>query len=185
MKPFHRVCICLGLTLCLLGFTGCKKEPAEEPVKPDGPKPVSFQNTNKVVAAKVAEPDVTDTTVVTATADFNNDGLKDLAVLHKAKGRKNEVDIYIRKKPDAPTEGTPSATAKREYFHAGTIQQGGEGRVMGLMVESRQQFADLILLMEYSDRVNREMVHYRNDGKRFIVVSREQASARKPDVQGQ
>lgn len=180
MTPIRHVCICLGLTLCLVTISACGKksdEAAQNP--PTAKKPVSFANTNTILKASEAEPAITDTTAKSVTADFNNDGLKDLAVLNQTTGSKNEVEIYIQKKQE-PT--TPPVTAEKEYFHAGTIQHEGDGRVIGLMVESQKQLADLVLLMEYPDRVNREMIHYKNNGEQFLLISREQASTRKPDV---
>ena len=92
-------------------------------------------------------------------ADFNADGLEDVAIIDVSTGA-NQITVYIRKKVPGNDSDDPV------YFEAGSIRRTLEGNIIGLMSRKNGPYTDLIVLLAHPNRPN-EMIHYRNDGKQF------------------
>lgn len=162
------------LTLTILAAAGCSKTPPPPappppPPAPAAPAPVAeaepdtsfgFTNTAEAVSAdRIKGADRTSS----VAADFNRDGLADLAVVEKTENDSGQqVSIYIQKPPD-PTGEKPATTV---YYKGGAIRQPPEGKIQGVMTRQRGGYTDLILLVSGAAG-KPKMVHYRNDGQQF------------------
>jgi len=136
-------------------LSGCAKE------KPPVPQPTVFAFTNIDETIPEEEINVAERTK-SVVADFNLDGLKDLAILEHADQGRNEVSIYIRKQD---LEGGQATI----YYKGGAIRRPVEGKIVGIASRVWQKYTDLVLLIAYTNRGD-EMVHYRNNGARFTEL---------------
>lgn len=160
--------------------SGCGKRALDKGT-PAPPAPVTsfeFTSTNKVVTKEDMKIDDERKIV---KADFNMDGLSDLAVIRSDGISTNEVTIYI-KKPFPATES--SARVKTYYYQAGAVRRPLEGgRITGIASHVGEKAVDLIILVSYTNRPN-DMIHYYNDGKRFaekeVWISSANATTNKP-----
>ena len=125
-----------------------------EPETPPGVFP--FTSTNQTVSRREIHLNAQTPSV---TADFNHDGLADIAVASESPSGENTITLYVQK-PAASVGG------EAEYYRAGTIPHATDGRIIGLMSRKREEYADLILLVTRSNRAN-EMLNYYNDGTGF------------------
>lgn len=159
-----------ALAACLLLSACSKPEPEvrEEPPAPL-PKTFAFTETNTLVAASEIESIGDEKTAL--KADFNQDGLSDIAIIRKEGGVQNKVDIYIQKKtaPSEDTGGTASTT-EAIYFKGGTIQRPTEGEITGIASRAEKRVVDIIILVTHSNKPN-DWIHYRNDGASFTEVA--------------
>ncbi|MGD9873469.1 MAG: hypothetical protein AB7T27_04280 [Kiritimatiellia bacterium] len=174
----------LMLILSLAAF-GCakKEEPAAlSPAPAEPPAEVPFTSTEEVVAREDIQ--MAEEQNKTVTADFDMDGLEDLAVVDPRDGHQNEVNIYIQKPeekqaqpapstaPAAPAGGAASLTSpekgKIQYYKAGVIRQPKDGTVIGLMIRKRKDITDLLVLLQ-DQTLNNQMLHYLNDGQKFFL----------------
>ncbi|MBN2301238.1 MAG: hypothetical protein JXN60_01845, partial [Lentisphaerae bacterium] len=57
----------------------------------------------------------------------------------------------------------------RKFGRAGAIHSIGDGRITGIASRRNDKYTDLIILVEPSGKPT-EMIHYRNDGRRFEIV---------------
>ena len=150
------------LASLILVSCGGKKE-TEAPPPPEAQKTFTFTETNSIVTA--SELEGSENASKTLKADFNLDGLNDLAIIRSQGGAQSEVDIYIQERTDS--EGTEAT--EKTFFRGGTIKRHDDGRIIGLVSKSNKQIIDIILLVTYSNRPN-EMVHYQNDGTSFTEI---------------
>ena len=95
-------------------------------------------------------------------ADFNADGLEDIAVI-EGEADDKRITIYIRK------HLIQSKEQEHVYFNAGGLEKISGGQIIGLMTRKNNKFTDLIVIVSFDDEPN-QMVHYRNDGKSFSLV---------------
>ena len=145
-----------GAVLC-----GCgRKEPAE-------PLPTQFSFTATNVVIPVEELKI-DTNVEIVKADFNRDGVEDIALVESTGTREKNIVIYIRRK--GGQKGLTTQKLK-EYYKAGMIRRIINGPVVGLGTKKGQDYVDLVILYEDLDKNgSREMIHYQNDGKTFTEI---------------
>ena len=167
------------LVLVVALAAGCaKKEPpvAAPPATEEPPAEVSFTATNEVVVREDIQ--IADERKA-VEADFDMDGLDDLAVIDPREGHQNEVNIFIQKPAEEPpATGTPPEAAgtqiasqekgKIAYYHAGVIRQPQSGTVIGLMIRKRKDLTDLLVLLQ-DETLNNQMLHYFNDGQKFYL----------------
>lgn len=147
-------------SLILVSCGGKKKiEPPPQPPQ----RSFTFTETNSIVTA--SELEGAENAGKALKADFNLDGLDDLAVIRGQGHAQSEVDIYIQEK--AESDGTGGGETR--FFRGGTIRRHDDGRIIGLVSKSNKEIVDIILLVTYSNRPN-EMIHYQNDGKSFTEV---------------
>jgi hypothetical protein len=159
MPRIYRRFFCAAIALALLSGCG-RKEPAVQL-----PTAFSFTATNIVVRAEefIARPEVE-----VVKADFNRDGIEDMAVVENSKVREKRIVIYIQRKGEKAGLATERI---KEYYEAGTIRRVITGPVVGLGTKKSGAHVDLLILYEDPDRGgSREMVHYRNDGKNFTEI---------------
>jgi len=159
MPRVYRRFFCAAVAIALLG--GCGRK---EPVVPL-PTTFSYTATNIVVRAEsfIARPEVE-----VVKADFNRDGIEDMAVVENSKAREKRVVIYIRRKGQKAGMATERI---KEYYEAGTIRRVISGPVVGLGTKKSGAHIDLLILYENPDKAgSREMVHYQNDGKSFTEI---------------
>ncbi len=178
------------LVLALLSCTGCSKQetPPPPPSGPALPKTVTFTDTNEVVAG---EQVVVTEKSKAVTADLNLDGLQDVVMIEEAPDGREQVSIYIRKPvPDAlptpPTTPPPTPPALEpakppppepvfevdmvSFYRAGVIHPLSSGRIIGLMTKrGRDAHTDILIVVAHPDGHN-EIVHYQNEGTRFVMV---------------
>jgi len=144
--------------------TSCAKKEIEPAPPPPSPNTFAFTDTSTTIAA--SEIDTADNAKRSLKADFNLDGLSDLAVI-KAEGEiQNKVEIYIQK---ARKSGSDAANPEPTFFRGGTIERPNDGKIIGLASKVDKEMADIILLITYSSSPNK-FIHYRNDGKSFTEV---------------
>ena len=151
------------ITLCVaLAGCGQPEPPKRETVtavvaEPEAPRDVfPFTSTNQTVTRRDIRLTAETPSV---TADFNHDGLADIAVASESPGGENTITLYVQKPASA-------AGGETEYYRAGSIPNATDGRIIGLMSRKREEFADLILLVTRTNRPN-EMLRYYNDGSGF------------------
>ncbi|HNR93732.1 MAG TPA: hypothetical protein PKK36_03885 [Kiritimatiellia bacterium] len=165
------------MLLVVLAFGCAKKEPAAAPLPEQPPAEVPFTATNEVVMRE--EIQIADERKA-VEADFDMDGLDDLAVIDPREGHQNEVNIFIQKPADEPSAAPAAAAAasgarlvspekgKMVYYRAGVIRQPADGTVIGLMIRKRKDITDLLVLLQ-DETLNNQMLHYFNDGKKFYL----------------
>lgn len=166
------------LVLVVALAAGCAKKepPAAPPATEEPPAEVSFTATNEVVVRE--EIQIADERKA-VEADFDMDGLDDLAVIDPREGHQNEVNIFIQKPAEEPAaaETPPGASGVRiaspekgkiAYYHAGVIRQPQSGTVIGLMIRKRKDLTDLLVLLQ-DETLNNQMLHYFNDGQKFYL----------------
>lgn len=153
----------LGISAVLVSCSDKKSEEAQQPA----PLPKTFSYTDTDAVVKAEEIQTADVEKRSLKADFNLDGLSDLAVIRSEGNSHNEVDIYIQKKPDAETEKDSPIDAS--FFRGGTIKRPDDGKIIGLASRQEKKMVDIILLVAYTNQPN-QMIHYRNDGKSFTEV---------------
>ena len=137
--------------------SGCAGSEEKAEVEPEDSAVISFTNIFQTVADEELDVEEEGKTVM---ADFNMDGLPDMAVVHDTSPTNSEVSIYIRK-PDA---GREMVDAMVSYYRVGTIREALGGRIVGIASARREKYTDLILLVNHPERGN-EMIQYRNDGE--------------------
>ena len=152
--------------VALFALAGCSE--SVPPPQPAGlPKEISLKNTDEVVPAKdISSKDL----AKSVQADFNLDGLKDVALVKQVDPTVNELTIYI-KKPEEPasTSGGQQGSA---YYRTATLRDSLDGKLVGIASRQRDKFTDLIILMAHSNAAT-EMLHYENDGSRFQLITPE------------
>ncbi len=157
------ICHLILLVAVSCVVVGCKGEKTTQSAPS---QTFSYIETNEVATAEEAgfdeEQKTTSKNIV--RADFNFDGLMDVAIVDNNGGSENDqVLIYIQKAiPLDPT-------ADPIYYRAGTIRQSLEGDIIGLMSRKQGRFTDLTVLIKRDNGHNR-MILYRNDGKQFTEV---------------
>ena len=160
MKCMMLMCLVVAL-IC----AGCGQNPedvAAPPSQPPQPRVFAFTNTAEVATAEEIGEVLPARSV---KADFNLDGLQDLAVVEEGiEEGETQVTIYIRR---AVTEGGVSELVS--YYRGGWIQSATDGDIIGVMSSRRQQYTDLILLVARPDGPN-AMVHFHSDGSSFSLV---------------
>ncbi len=119
----------------------------------------AFTATNETVAATNI-PRVAETEYV--AADFNLDGLPDLAVIETNAASNPRVTIYVRRPVPSPSEMSQMAS----YYRGGEISLEADADIIGLMTRGSERYSDLIVLVK-RDREPNEMIHFFNDGVRF------------------
>ena len=162
--------ILLTVMLTCLIFSSCSKPQQKEP-PPPLPKTFAFTDTNTVIAASEIESPENDKNSL--KADFNQDGLSDLAIIKKEGENQNKVDIYIRMKPEtaaAAGSESPLASAEARYFKGGTIQRPLEGRIIGIASAAEGKVVNIVILVSHTNQPN-EWIQYRNDGGSFTEVT--------------
>jgi hypothetical protein len=147
-------------------LTSCAEKKTEAPKPEPLPKTFAFTDTNTVTSAK--EIEAADSDKRSLKADFNLDGLNDLAIIKDYGEVKNAVDIYIQKKPDAPADNS-TPVEEPTFFRGGTIKRPADGQIIGLASSEENNMVNIIILVTYTNRQN-EMIHYMNDGKSFTEV---------------
>lgn len=150
--------IAAGALTAACWAVGCKKQ---EPAPLPPPDPIKVSITNQSIT-------VTETQIAAlqeerpAVADFNYDGLKDMAVLQKSGEGGHEVAIYIRT-PDDDNE----LSADPNYFKGGIIKSHWDGKVIGVMSRPRSGMVDLLLLIARPGSDRNEFIRFQSDGTRF------------------
>lgn len=134
-----------------------------EPPKPEAEQPTAFAFTNTDETVVADRIDIENKKSV--VADFNLDGLDDLAALSEMDNGVNEVAIYIQKQ----TSPSEPAGAKKTYYKAATIKRVTEGKIIGIASRRQKNLTDLIVLVSHANQ-NNEMIHYQNDGMQFIQM---------------
>lgn len=149
----------------LLITAACSRN-KEQPPAPPQQSVFSYTSTNVVV--NITELQTQENENKTLKADFNLDGLSDMAIISGDHNLQNEVDIYIR--TDRGPEQISGANPKpASFYHGGTIRRPDNGKIIGLMSGAEGRMVNIILLVSYTNRPN-DMIHYRNDGASFSEV---------------
>ena len=130
--------------------TGCRK-PATPP--PAEPRSYTFTATNVVVREGEIRRSPRANPIY---ADFNRDGLKDVAVLEENTNALTDVVIYIRR---------PSST-EVTYYRGGAISRKLDGKIIGIGSSRRDEHTDLVLVVTRTTGTN-EFVHFYNTGGEF------------------
>ncbi len=99
-------------------------------------------------------------------ADFNLDGLMDLALMRVRPGAPDEVEILIRRPPPVSGDNAAPLVAGNVYYRAGVIRREPGTRIVGIASRVRDRFTDLVVLVAREGMRN-EMIHYVNDGTGF------------------
>lgn len=146
--------------VCLL-LAGCGVEVPEAPQK-KMVEEVTFSAAVSNLAVEIEETALADRSQA-VVADFNLDGLNDVALVEAAGNDKNEVTLYMREKP---SEEYPRQTV---YRRAGTIQAPGNGNIVGVASRRRETHTDLIILFRETGGTT-ELVHFLNKGDRLVRV---------------
>jgi len=144
----------------------CSKKPQSEPLS-ELPKTFAFTETNVVVGAE--EIETPDNEGSTLKADFNQDGLSDLAIIKKEGEIQNKVDIYIQQPQQAAGGSAKVSQAQAKYFKGGTIERPITGRITGIASASNDKLVNIVILVTHSNSPN-EWIQYRNDGGSFTEV---------------
>lgn len=157
-----------GFTL-LLGLSGCGEEPPPEQ-KGEYRKFVSFTNKADVVKNPLSTVESRGDAV---EADFNLDGIPDLAVLGRNKGVGSFIELFIQKLEEGSAEGAEASGAKQgdgSYYRVGVISEVGDEKITGLLLRKAETFTDLVMIVTPPEGKKR-FVHYRNRGDGFERVS--------------
>lgn len=151
------------IILASLMLVSCGRKKETEPPPPATQKIFTFTETNSVITA--SELEESENADKALKADFNLDGLSDLAIIRSQGQAQSGVDIYIQERTDSEdTEG-----AEKRFFRGGTITRHDDGKIIGLVSKANKKIIDIILLVTYSNRPN-DMIHYRNDGTSFTEI---------------
>jgi hypothetical protein len=156
-----RIQIVLLVSLILVS---CGKK--QETVVPPPPQQKTFEFTQTNTIVDASELESAENANKALKADFNLDGLNDLAIIRTSGNAQSEVDIYIQRKTDATTAQDSGGTS---FFRGGTISRPNDGKIIGLVSRANKKMVNIILLITYSNRPN-EMIQYRNDGASFTEV---------------
>jgi hypothetical protein len=151
----------LCVTLSTFALCSCSKE--QEVAPPPEPLPTTFDYTatNAILDAQAVHAAAKSDK--TLEADFNLDGLNDLAVIRQNGSRtKNEVDIYIQKKPDEKQDAP-------KFYAGGRIVRPDGGRIAALMSKVAGAQVNMLLLISYSNKPP-HLIEYINDGKTFTEL---------------
>ncbi len=148
---------------------GCRRAPPPPPPPPEQPRVFPITNTTETVREEDIHVRDADKAV---EADFNLDGWRDLALVHSAGQKTNEVAIFIRKAPPVPTADPQRAV----YYKAGAIRRVLEGRIIGLASRRRDRFTDLVVILAHTNAPN-ELLHYKNEGARFVEAGADGVTA--------
>jgi hypothetical protein len=162
MMNMFRIQIVLLVSLILVSCG--KKQETVIPAPPQQQKTFEFTQTNTIVSA--SELEGSENANKALKADFNLDGLSDLAIIRTRGNAQSEVDIYIQKKTDATTA---QDSGEASFFRGGTISRPNDGKISGLVSSANKKMVNIILLITYSNRPN-EMIQYQNDGASFTEV---------------
>lgn len=141
----------LGVTALLAG--GCSRDSDAPP--PPRATSFSFENAEETVTADRIRGDDSAKPIV---ADFNLDGLDDLAVMEGDGDNQNEIVIYIRKRGESEEHPV--------YYRGGSIQRHVDGHIIGVGHNRRGKQTDLLVLVARTNGPN-DMVHYFNTGRGF------------------
>jgi len=152
------LCVLVALSVVLCGCA------PPQPVVEQGPtRYVSFTN----VEASVSEDVVNQTDDKgRVEADFNLDGLTDLALMRVRPGAPDEVEILIRQPPVVSGDNAAPLVAGNVYYRAGVIRREPGTRIVGIASRVRGRFMDLVVLAAREGARN-EMIHYVNNGSGF------------------
>lgn len=175
------------LALTCLFQSGCFKpaEPEPEPIPTELPAEIVFGPTSLPPPVEIKE-ETLQTAKKSVVADFNLDGLDDVAIVEEVEeppptgedpktGKKPasiapikppEVTVYIKAKPK---ENVGAAAQKNLYHKAGVIPSILGRTVKGIMSRKTQKYTDLVILFKEDDG-STEMVHYQNKGSKFVKV---------------
>lgn len=180
----RNVVLIVGMFLCVI-TTGCFKpaEPEPEPIPTELPAEIVFEETNLPPPVEIKE-ETLQTTKNSVVADFNLDGLDDVAIVEEVEEepppetgepgdkvgpltpiKPPEVTVYIKAKPT--TGGT--GVQKNLYHKAGVIPSILGRTVKGIASRKREKYTDLVILFK-EDSGTTEMVHYQNRGSKFVKV---------------
>ena len=143
---------------CVLCLCSCRADRKTEP--PEVPPAFSFAATNETVEAREIPMEKSSRFV---TADFNMDGLQDLAIIETAEDGDRQVSLYIRK---SVSNGEMKDLIS--YYKGGAIRLPTADNIIGIMSRRRERFTDLILLMARPGSTN-EMIHFHNNGAQFSM----------------
>ncbi len=145
------------MAVCVIVATGCSKKVTESPKKDNGYSSFADKsiivNPSEVPAAEKAKA---------VQADFNLDGLSDMAYVQKYDSGESEVAILIQKPKGAKDETVV-------YYRGGGIRRGIEGKITGVASRIGAKYTDLLVLVAYTNKPN-EMISYLNDGSGFREV---------------
>jgi len=148
-----------SLVVCLLLLViGCSKK--EQAVAPPPEEEVYAITATNTIVAEEEIPVVAQSRMV--RADFNMDQLEDLALAEEYDDGKSEISIYLQKQGE---------NLKKAFFKAGGIRPRGEYKITALMSKKGAEHIDLLVIFTYPDD-DKEMVHYRSDGKAFREILR-------------
>jgi len=152
-------------TFTLLTFAaGC--QPPAEPITEEPTRRVAFSNVTQTVAEEDIAPAEQSDRV---EADFNLDGLMDVALMRLKDGAADEVEIYIRVPPEPSAAGAAPLVQGNRYYKAGVIRREKGTKIVGVASRTRGEYTDLVVLISRSSAAN-EMIHYLNDGSGFSEV---------------
>ena len=146
------------IVLSLSFMFGCAKQEEAEITAPEE-KVFAITATNTVVVEEEI-PVVAQSRMV--RADFNMDNLEDLALAEEYDDGRSEISIYLQKKGE---------DMEKAFFKAGGIRPKGEYKITALMSKKAAQHIDLLVIFTYPDD-DKEMVHYRTEGKEFREILR-------------
>ena len=177
------------LVLFCFVVTGCFKpaEPEPEPLPKELPKEIVFAVSN-LPPPVVIEQEKLQTAKKSVVADFNLDGLEDVAIVEEVveespppsadpgkagKGgvkplpppKPPEVTVYIKAKP----REVDGVLQQNLYHKAGAIPSVLGRTVKGIASRKTVKYTDLVILLK-EDNGSTEMVHYQNKGDRFIKI---------------
>jgi len=144
----------LAIVVCA-GCGGTREEP------PPAVKPAAtvFSFTNTVETVSGDEITVAEKGRL-VEADFDLDGLSDLAVVEKDEDGGSRVGIYILRRGAGPdAQGSL-------YYRGGWVRPVVAGDIIGVISSRRDGFTDLILLASQSNAPN-AMLHFTSDGRSF------------------
>lgn len=184
-------CAVLVVVGYLAASCGRHQTPAETPAPPL-PTVFAFTNRAEVVTGEAAQ--TLEQGRKSVVVDFNQDGLKDLAVVDEMVDGQASVGIYIQQRAEEsqppvmpadgpaspPSPGTPATGSaaspspvrkyKTIYYRAGQVRRHVTGRIIGLASRDGASHTDLIVLVAHSNAPN-EMIHYQNDGSSLREVT--------------
>lgn len=167
MKYYASFLVAAVVAVC--SGCGAEIEPAQE--RKDVPRPteiIEFSAADDAEAVVLSDDEVR-TSAESVVADFNLDGIDDVAIIQEAEGDAKEVVVYIGKK-----EGAKKGRALT-FGMAGSIHSVWNGRIAGIATSRRKKYTDLIILVQREGGPT-QMIHYRNSGDKFVLVSDTQTS---------
>ncbi|MFC1462334.1 hypothetical protein ACFLQU_01900 [Verrucomicrobiota bacterium] len=178
----RNVILSAAVLICLV-ISGCFKpvEPEPEPLPRELPKEIVFATSN-LPPPVVIEDETLQTAKNSVVADFNLDGLDDVAIVEEVEEeppstepgkpavaplsvRPPEVTVYIKAKP----RKDGGAIQKNLYHKAGAIPSVLGRTVKGIASRKTVKYTDLVILLKEDDG-STEMVHYQNKGDRFVKI---------------